>query len=394
MKPAKIKRLGCLLMTATMLSAGCGTFDDPVPAGDSSYVKFIGGAKDETASRAIQYSDGGYILAGESNSFMTQGKDAYVARTDNSGNLLWEKTFGGTGADAFADVKEVNNELLLFGYITDDAGQRDYLLMRLNSEGTVLDSLTFGSPDADETGRFVLPGSAGGYTLIGVEGMDETSTDIYTVRLSETYDVEWTKSFGLLEKLDEIGNVIEAPSGNLIWCGSINTGTATHTRVVSTSPFGQPIWVVSFGEDDNMDESGIMLMKGWGSYYALLSNTEENSGNITLRFIDQYGNQRGTTNTYGGSGSDMGQGMCRTAEGGYAIVGTTEAGLEDTDVMLIRTDVNGGELWSQTYGGTGPDAGKFVMEDYDQGLTLFSTITFENNTVFGLIKTDSGGNTF
>ncbi|MGB3180947.1 MAG: hypothetical protein WBB45_06135 [Cyclobacteriaceae bacterium] len=394
MKRAFIKSLTCQLLAASILSFGCSTFNDPIPAGNANYVKFIGGAKDETVHRGLQYSDGGYILAGESNSFLTEGTDAYMARTDDSGNLLWEKTFGGSGADGFSDIKEVDGNLMAFGYVTDDSGQRDFLLMQLDEEGTILDSLTFGSTDGDETGRFLLPGSSGGYTLLGVESVNETSTDIYTVRLSDAFEVEWTKSFGLLEKLDEIGNVVELPSGNLMWSGTINSGTSSHTRVVSTSPYGQPVWAVSFGEDDTADESGLMLTKGWGSYYVLLSNSDDNLGDITLRFIDQHGTQIGTTQTYDTGSDDTGRNICLTSDGGYAIAGTTEVGLDDTDVLLIKTDAAGNEVWSQNYGGSGADAGSFVVEDRDLGLTIFSTITFENNTVFGLIKTDSDGNTY
>ncbi|MFA0964152.1 hypothetical protein AB9P05_20250 [Roseivirga sp. BDSF3-8] len=391
---AKACSLYFLLVVSLFITQGCNTFDEPEPAGNASYIKFIGGAKDETVNRGLQYSDGGFILVGESASFMTQGTDAYVARTDNSGNLLWEKTFGGSGADAFSDVKEVNGELLVFGYVTDTANQRDFLLMRLDAAGSLLDSLTFGNPDIDETGRYLLPGQSGNYTLIGVKGYNETSTDIFTVRLQSDFQVEWQQSYGLLEKFDEIGNVLEAPNGNLIWCGTVSTGSATHSRVVSTSPYGQPVWVVTYGETDAVDESAIMLQKGWGSYYVLLSNSENNSGDITLRFIDKNGEQIGADKTFGDENANQASGLCLTSDGGYAITGTTEAGIENSDVLLVRTNSQGDELWTQTYGGSGIDRGSFVEEDRDQGLAIFSTISFENNTVFGLIKTDSEGNTF
>ena len=58
------------------------------------------------------------------------------------------------------------------------------------------------------------------------------------------------------------------------------------------------------------------------------------------------------TRTYGGSGSDVGQSVQQTSDGGFVVAGSTESfGAGESDIYLIRTDAQGNTLWTRTYGG-------------------------------------------
>ena len=99
--------------------------------------------------------------------------------------------------------------------------------------------------------------------------------------------------------------------------------------------------------------------------------------------------------TFGGSGHDSGQSVQQTADSGFIIAGVENEfeGGDETAVYLIKTDGNGNEQWSKTFGGSGHDSGQSVQQTDDGGF-IIAGIT---HSIYGdgdvyLIKTDSSGN--
>ena len=104
------------------------------------------------------------------------------------------------------------------------------------------------------------------------------------------------------------------------------------------------------------------------------------------------------TRTYGGSENDFGRSVKQTEDGGYIIAGLTESyGAGSYDIYLIKTDSNGNEIWSQTYGGHDYDYGNSVLQTTDGGYVIVGyTLSFgaggNDNNVY-IIKTDANGDT-
>ena len=111
---------------------------------------------------------------------------------------------------------------------------------------------------------------------------------------------------------------------------------------------------------------------------------------LTIPFI-VFG--QGWEQTYGYGSSEAGHSVKQTNDGGYIITGfTMSIGNGSQDVWLIKTDSNGNELWSQTYGTFGEEYGHSVQQTNDGGYIITGKYNSGGFGDFGLIKTDQLGN--
>lgn len=100
------------------------------------------------------------------------------------------------------------------------------------------------------------------------------------------------------------------------------------------------------------------------------------------------------TQTYGGSDWDEGYSVEQTNDGGYVVVGSTSSfGAGSSDVYLIKTDALGNLLWEKTFGGIDADDGRCIKQTVDNGFIIIGyTRNFGvNNYGVYLIKTNSNG---
>lgn len=101
--------------------------------------KNFGGAADDEAHAIRQTADGGFILAGSSQSFTNGGKDFIIYKLDADGNEVWYKNYGGTEADAaFSIYQDADGNYMVAGYsysFCTTPGYPDYLLFKLDADG-------------------------------------------------------------------------------------------------------------------------------------------------------------------------------------------------------------------------------------------------------------------
>ena len=116
---------------------------------------------------------------------------------------------------------------------------------------------------------------------------------------------------------------------------------------------------------------------------------------LILLCLPMIGLGQGWEQTFGGTNNDGAVSVQQTTDGGYIVAGSTSSfGNGGSDVYLIKTDENGNELWSQTFGGTNNDGAYSVQQTTDGGyIVAGSTHSFGNggSDVY-LIKTDGNGN--
>jgi hypothetical protein len=149
--------------------------------------KMYGGAGDDSAHSVVQTSDGGYALAGFTYSFGSGDKDFWLVKVDSLGNMQWNKTFGGTGADAAVSlVKTSDGGFALAGCSSSfGAGNNDVWGVRVDSFGNLFWSQTYGGAGADYA-YSIIQASDGGYAVTGnTASFGVGSTDCYFVKIAD-----------------------------------------------------------------------------------------------------------------------------------------------------------------------------------------------------------------
>ena len=137
--------------------------------GNLEWSRTYGGPEsNEEAYSVIQTSDGGYLIAGEKSDGDGE-EDFWLVKTDSSGNLEWSRTYGGSGGDVARSVIQTSDGgYVIAGYTNSyGAGGFDFWLVKTDSSGNIEWSRTYGGPKSDEA-RSVIQTLDGGYAVVGL----------------------------------------------------------------------------------------------------------------------------------------------------------------------------------------------------------------------------------
>ena len=216
-----------------------------------------------------------------------------------------------------------------------------------------------------------------------------------TALFAQAPDTMWTRSFGgsgsdagySLQKTIDGGYVITG------YTTSFGTGDED-VWLIKTDSNGDSLWSKTFGGSGS-DMGNSVDMTSDGGYIITGSTTSFGSRDVWLIKTDCYGDTL-WTKTFGGDDPDFGNSVEQTTDGGYVITGFTYSiGFGKSDVWLIKTDSDGSVIWTRTYGGSDWDFGNSVQQTSDGGYIITGlTYSFgKGNSDVWLIKTNSDGDT-
>ena len=108
--------------------------------GDSLWTQTYGGSLDETATGLWPTNDGGCIMVGSTVSFTSGDQDGYMVKTDSDGNELWTKEYGGLGIQVIQSVQQTaDGGYAMAGYTNSTgAGDFDMFMLKTDSLGDII----------------------------------------------------------------------------------------------------------------------------------------------------------------------------------------------------------------------------------------------------------------
>ncbi len=340
----------------------------------TAWNQTYGGTGADYGYSVVQTSDGGYAVAGYTSSFGAVGGDCYLVRTNYAGSMLWNKTYGGTGyEEADSVVQTGDGGYAIAGYTNSfGAGGSDFYLVKTDYYGSMLWNKTYGGTGTDY-GYSVIQTSDGGYAVAGyTNSFGAVGGDCYLVRTDSSGTLLWNKTYGGTGT-DYGYSVIQTSDGGYAVAGYTNSFGAVggDCYLVRTDSSGTLLWNKTYGGTGT--DYGYSVVQTGDGGYAIAGYTNSFGavgGDCYLVRTDSSGTLL-WNKTYGGAGGDVAWSVVQTSDGGYAVAGYTNSfGAGGYDFYLVRTNYAGSMLWNQTYGGTGADYGYSVVQASDGGLVL------------------------
>lgn len=341
-----------LLIMFLMLSSlnGCGSSGGGEKNADKTtapktWVKTYGGEGWEWASSIQQTSDGGYILAGSTES-SDGSEDIRIIKLDSSGDVLWQKSYVSDGWVSVSAVEQASDGgYILTGYANSSDSTGKIWVVRFDKNGGVT-SQKFFSSDGPELPDAILQTSDGGHVVAGsVSDSADGTNDTWVTRLNKSGGIEWQKIY--IREGSEWPSFIQQDSDG----GYIMAGFAS-----DLSGGNGDLWVMRLGGDGGI---------AW---------------------------QR----TYGGDGWDSASSIYQTSDGGYILAGSTSDPSKDdySDALILKLDKKGDVEWQKTFGSKGLEGASSIRQTSDGGYIVsgFTDSFGTGNEDILLLKLDAGGN--
>ncbi|MFZ8835386.1 MAG: T9SS type A sorting domain-containing protein [Candidatus Caldipriscus sp.] len=362
------------------------------------FAKTYGGISWDVAYSVRQTSDGGYIVAGRTSSFGAGWYDIFLIKTDANGNVQWVKTYGGLDWDWASSVQQTSDGgYILAGYTTSfGAGSSDIILIKTDANGNIIWAKTYGGTGGDRVSS-VQQTSDGGYIVAGwTTSFGAGNEDIFLIKTDASGNIQWARTYGGTNN-DYASSVRQTSDGGYIVAGStFSLGVGGYDIfLIKTYANGNVQWVKVYRGTGYDEAYSVQQTSDGGYIVAGYTNSFGTGGSdIFLIKTDANGNVQ-WAKTYGGTGWEYGYSVQQTSDGGYIVAGMTSSfGAGSYDIILIKTLSDGTLQWSRTYGGTGRDEAYSVQQTSDGGyIVAGETRSFGagSGDIF-LIKTDANGN--
>ncbi len=293
---------------------------------------------------ASPIEDRGYIAVGVTKSFGAGREDVYLVQTDAGGEILWSRTYGGTGDDNGWSVHEVQDGFILAGFTNSFGnGDFDFYLVKTNWTGDVEWSKTFGGSGCDRCWA-LIPTSDNGFVLAGeTTSSGAGEEDVYLIKTDSRGDLQWSGTYGGTEG-DRCFSIAEANDGGYMLAGQTYSEGAgdRDVYIIKTSATGTREW----------------------------------------------------SRTIGGAASDVAHYITKTRDGCFMITGyTTSFATSGDDPFLVKIDSQGDIKWRRVLPMEGTNHTLTGEEATDGGFFLvgFSQYSSGGPKMGLLVKADSEG---
>lgn len=364
---------------------------------DTLWSKVFGGQEQEGGKSVLQTDDGDFVIAGFTGSYGAGGIDMWLVKTDEEGDTLWSKTFGGEQNEVcYSMIQSQDGGFLLAGMTASfGAGGNDVWLLKTDEEGDSLWSKSFGGEDEDRC-YSIIQTDDGGFALVGhTESFGSGDRDFWFVKTNEEGDSLWSKTYGG-EDYEICFAIIQTDDGDFVLAGYTTSFGAGSRDVwlLRTDEEGDSIWSRTYGgegddrcysmietEDGDYALAGITTSFGFGTYDFWLLMTDEEGDSLWSR-------------TYGGEMIEFCRSIIQTEDRGYALAGHTSSfGAGEFDMWLVRTDEDGDLLFSKTFGGERRDMCFATISSADDCFVLTGSVSSfgENDSDLWFIKTEEEG---
>lgn len=331
----------------------------------------------DVARSGIETDDEGLLIVGYSEIIESNERDFLLVKLDANGNILWTQSYGGKDNDDGVDVIQTTDKgYAMTGYTYSyGAGSADAWLIKTDNYGKVEWKQTYGEENDDKANTLIQTAD-GGYALAGrTMSYGAGHVDGWLLKIDDKGMLQWSQTYGG-PRWDEIEDIIQATDGGYLLVGSLAVGDSASPEelwVMKTDAMGNIQWNYTYG-GRGADIAYSVMASLDGGYTIAGQRVVEHEGlkrsDFWLVKIDEQGLME-WNQSYGGISIDISRSVVQTADGGYALLGETDSfGAGSFDYWLVKTDANGSMQWNQTFGSPYIERGYSLVETSDGGLVM------------------------
>jgi Secretion system C-terminal sorting domain len=366
------------------------------------WQKSLGGSATDYDFSIQKTVDGGYVTAGFSSSPDGQVTgnhgtyDVWVVKINDTGGIQWQKSLGGSGTDQAEWIQQTKDGGYIVagttnsidGDITGKFGGNDCWVVKLDDTGGVQWKKCLGGTNEDD-GLYIEQTFDGGYILSGLTGSNDGNVsgkhgayDGWVIKIDDTGHKQWQRCLGggsddivyMIHQTKDSGYIVAASSES-------NDGDVTGNHgmfdfwIVKLDDTGAITWEKSYGGSGV--DFGLAISQTNDGGYIATGYSKSNDGDVTgnhgdqdywVLKIDDTGAKQ-WQKSLGGTGQEVGESVQQTSDGGYIVSGFTSS--NDGDITLNQGDFdfrivklsNAGTLqWQKTLGGSGTDKSYCIRE--------------------------------
>jgi len=306
--------------------------------GNEAWNRTFGG-KESDKGFYIQSAGNGYMIVGVTYSYGAGGGDLWLIKTDLYGNELWNHTFGSANYDkGYCMQKAPDGGYILLGMTYSyGSGKSDVWLIKVDESGDEIWNHTFGGSEPDV--GFYVEGVDDGYIITGVTySYGAGGGDLWLIKTDLYGNELWNRTFGGAS--DDVGNaVVHTPDGGYLITGETHSFGAGKNDLwlLKTDAAGSELWNRTFGGDDY--DKGTFIRRTVDGNYIITGMTYSfgtGKNDVWLMEVDASGKERWNS-TFGGADYDIGFHVQQADDGSYIITGVTYSfGAGGGDLWLLR----------------------------------------------------------
>ena len=236
------------------------------------WQRSLGGPGGEIGYRVKQTTDGGYIIAsvatasgGEVTGFhsgVSGSYDFWIAKTDDTGALVWQNCYGGSDFDQpYAIQQTADGGYLVLGFtmsvdgdISSNHGGKDVWLIKISATGVLLWQKTYGG-SGNDIGYGLTPTSDGNYVIVGYTGSSDGDVsgaigglDVWTIKIDGLGAILWAKNYGGTQD-DAAISVVETPDHGF----ALGCTISSHDHDITSYYDHGDGWVVKIDSAGNLE---------------------------------------------------------------------------------------------------------------------------------------------
>ncbi|XOV67657.1 MAG: T9SS C-terminal target domain-containing protein [Fluviicola sp.] len=337
-----------------------------------SWEKSFGGSQMEKAHCVKQTFDGGYIIAGESSSLdgdVTHNngdRDFWIVKVTALGNIEWQKSYGGSGWDSAKSIQPTQDGGFIVagesessdGDVSGSHGDMDFWILKLDGSGNLTWQKSFGGSNWDSA-ESIQETNDGGFIVAGASEsgngdvtFNQGEKDFWIVKLDANGLIEWEQSYGGSE-WDSAHSIQQTTDGGYVIAGESKSSNG-HVGILGSNlekhGGDRDVWAIKVDSMGNLEWESLLGGTDWDAGRSVQQTAD--NGYVVLGYSNSYDddvtenkgnwdywvvklNSVGSLEwekSLGGSYHDIGTSIQITNDGGYIVAGN--AWSNDIDVSL------------------------------------------------------------